>query len=264
MFVSVANENHRKPRVGLPWRTTSEEEQQNRAKLNHYIDAIEEAGGEPVPISLKFSPEDLAAVAETLDAVVLPGSPADVDPSRYGARRHPKAADADANRERTDIALLEDAFAQKKPVLAICYGTQILNVCLGGSLYGDVASELQTNIRHSREGLSKDAKDPFHTALIELGGEIGQLAAACGLEKREGKFEALVNTSHHQAIRELGSGLRAAACSPDGVIEAVEHAPHKHWLVGVQWHPERMKGDALADSLFRSLIQAARGTSARR
>jgi putative glutamine amidotransferase len=260
----VANENHRKPRVGVPWRTLREEDQQNRAKLTHYLDAVTEAGGEAVPVSLKFSPEDLAALAKTLDGVVLPGSPADVDPARYGAARHPKASAADPDRERTDVALLDDAFAHKKPVLAICYGTQILNVLLGGSLYGDVASELHTSVRHSREGMHQDAADPVHAAWIEPGGEMGQLAASCGLEKRDGRFAALVNTSHHQAIRDLGRGLRAAAYSPDGVIEAVEHAPHKNWVIGVQWHPERLKGDALAEALFRSLVQAARAASARR
>lgn len=258
------NENHRKPRVGVPWRTTNEENEQNWAKLDNYLNAVTEAGGEAVPISLRLSREELAAVAKTLDAMVLPGSPADVEPARYGAARHPKSAEADTNRERTDIALLDDAFAEKKPVLAICYGTQLLNVCLGGSLYGDIASELHTPIRHSREGLPREAADPVHPASIEAGGEIGQLAAACGLEQRDGRFEASVNTSHHQAIRDLGRGLRAAAYSPDGVIEAVEQAPHKNWVIGVQWHPERMAGDALAGALFRSLIQAARTAAARR
>ncbi len=71
-----------------------------------------------------------------------------------------------------------------------------------------------------------------------------------------------VNTSHHQSIRDLGRGLRVAAVAPDGVIEAVEHEPHKHWVVGVQWHPERMKGDALAAALFRALVQATRVAAA--
>lgn len=260
----MTSKNHARPRVGVPWRTTSEEDQQKRTKLDHYLKAITEAGGEAVPISLKRSPQDLAAIAKELDAVVLPGSPADVDPSRYGAERHPRSSDADNNRERTDIALLEDAFANEKPVLAICYGTQMLNVCLGGSLYGDIASELRTPLRHSREGLPAETADPVHSVTIESGGEIAQLAAASGLEKRDGKFEAVVNTSHHQAIRDLGRGLRVAAHSPDGVIEAVEHEPHKHWVIGVQWHPERMRGDALAAALFGALVQAARAAAARR
>ncbi len=258
----METKSHRQPRIGVPWRTTSEEDEKNWPKLDNYLRAVRETGGEAVPVSLKLSSAELAALAETLDAMVLPGSPADVEPSRYGAGRHPKAADADPNREQTDLALLDNAFARGKPVLAICYGAQLLNVCLGGSLYGDLASELNTPIRHSRDGMLKEASDPVHLVSIEPGGEIAQLAAACGLGNSGKRFEARVNTSHHQAIREPGHGLRVAAYAADGVIEAVEHEPHKHWVVGVQWHPERMAGDALADALFRALVEATRAAVA--
>ena len=148
--------------------------------------------------------------------------------------------------------------------MAICYGCQSLNVCLGGSLYQDIASELHTNIEHSKEGLAPDAPDPVHPARIESGGEIAQLAAAPGLANRGGGFEVQINTSHHQSVRDLGHGLRVAAVAPDGVIEAVEHEPHKHWVVGVQWHPERMRDHALSSALFRALVQATRAAAAHR
>src|SRR5216684_1778746 len=156
------------------------------------------------------------------------------------------------------------AVAAAKPVLAICYGCQSLNVSLGGTLYQDIASELHTSIEHSKEGLPAGAADPIHPARIEPGGEIAQLAAIAGLAKRDSGFDVQVNTSHHQAVRDLGHGLRVAALAPDGVVEAVEHEPHKHWVVGVQWHPERMKGDPLAAALFRALVQATRATVAHR
>lgn len=260
----MSSEVQHRPRVGVPWRTAKEEADRNLAKIKYYYDAIEAAGGEPVAISLALSPAELERVAKSLDAIVLPGSPADVDPARYGAARYPACADADKLREDTDYALLDDAFAAGKPVLAICYGAQLLNVCLGGSLYQDIAGELHSPIRHSKEGLPPGAADPVHPAQIEPGGEIAQLAAACGLENSGDRFEAGVNSSHHQAIRDPGRGLRVAAYAPDGVIEAVEHASHKHWVIGVQWHPERMPGDALAEALFRALIQATRAVSARR
>ncbi len=206
----------------------------------------------------------LMAQLNDMDAFVLPGAPADVNPSLYRAARHPKTHDADGNREKTDFAILEHAFAAGKPVLAICYGCQSLNVCLGGTLYQDIASELRTNIEHSKEGLPPDAPDPLHAARIEPGGELGQFAAASGLQKRDGGFDAQVNTSHHQSIRDLGHALRLAAVAPDGVIEAVEHEPHKHWVVGVQWHPERMAGHALSQSLFRALVRATRAAAAHR
>jgi putative glutamine amidotransferase len=254
----------RKPRVGLPYRTVLEEKTHKREKYDLYVEAIRAAGGEPVEISLTLDPAELKRQAAALDAVVLPGSPADVDPARYAAPRHPACAPADADRERADDALLDDAFAAGKPVLAICYGVQLLNVHLGGSLYQDIASELRSPIRHSKDGLPPGAPDPEHPARIEPGGELAQLAGACGLEISGGGFAARVNTSHHQAIRDLGRGLQVVAVAPDGVIEAVEHEAHKHWVVGVQWHPERMAGDALSAALFRALVAATRAAAARR
>jgi putative glutamine amidotransferase len=253
-----------RPRVGIPWRTSHEEAHAITNKFQYYFAAVTAAEGEPVPVSLRLSPSDLAAQVKNLDAFVLPGAPADVNPALYRATRHPKTHDADANREKTDFAVLEYAFASGKPVLAICYGCQSLNVCLGGTLYQDIASELRTSIEHSKEGLPPDAPDPIHPARIESGGEIAQLAAISGYANEDGRFDVQINTSHHQSVRELGRGLRVAAVAPDGVIEAIEHEPHKHWVVGVQWHPERMKGDALADALFRALVQATRAATAHR
>jgi putative glutamine amidotransferase len=252
------------PRVGIPWRTSHEEANGITNKLQYYFTAVTAAEGEPVSLSLQLSPNELAATIKNLDAFVLPGAPTDVNPSLYRATRHEKTHDADANREKTDFAILEHAFNSGKPVLAICYGCQSLNVCLGGSLYQDIASELRTSIEHSKEGLAPDAADPVHPARIEPGGEIAQLAAISGIPKRDGGFDVQINTSHHQSVRDLGHGLRVAAVAPDGVIEAVEHEPHKHWVVGVQWHPERMTGDALAAALFRALVQATRAAAAHR
>src|SRR6266852_3735340 len=244
-----------RPRVGIPWRTSHEEANQITNKLQYYFAAVTEAAGEPIPISLQLSPQQLAAQIKDLDAFVLPGGPADVNPSLYRAARHEKTHHADSNREKTDFAILEHAFASGKPVLAICYGCQSLNVCLGGTLYQDIASELHTKIEHSKDGLPPDAPDPLHPARIAPGVEIAQLAASSGLVNSGHGFDVQINTSHHQSVRDLGHGLRVAAVAPDGVIEAIELEPHKHWVVGVQWHPERMKGDALAAALFRALVQ---------
>src|SRR2546423_2324655 len=247
-----------RPRVGIPWRTTQEEDQGIRKKLDYYFRSVTQADAEPFALSLKLPKDQLLAQIRDLDAFDRPGGPADVNPSLYRAQRLPKAHDADADREETDFAILEHAFAAGKPVLAICYGCQSLNVALGGSLYQDIASELHTNIEHSKEGLSPDAPDPLHAARIDSGGELAQLAAASGLTARAGGFDVQVNTSHHQSIRDLGRGLRIAARAPDGIIEAVEHEPHKHWVLGVQWHPERMPDDVLCGALFRALVQATR------
>ncbi len=253
-----------RPRVGIPWRTSHEEANKITNKLKYYFAAVSAAEGEPVHVSLQLSPNELAAQVRNLDAFVLPGAPTDVNPALYRAPRHQKTHDADPNREKTDFAILEHAFASGKPVLAICYGCQSLNVCLGGSLYQDISSELHTDIEHTKEGLAPDAPDPIHPARIEPGGEIAQLAAISGLTNPAGGFDVQINTSHHQSVRDLGHGLRVAAVAPDSVVEAVEHEPHKHWVVGVQWHPERMKDHALSSALFGALVQATRAAAAHR
>ena len=127
-----------KPRVGVPYRTTAEEAVNKRDRYDFYLQAIHQAGGNPVEVSLNLSPANLEKLAASLDAVALPGSPSDVDPARYAAACLAATADADPQRERTDCALLDHAFAHHKPVLAICYGTQLLNVFLGGSLVQDI------------------------------------------------------------------------------------------------------------------------------
>jgi putative glutamine amidotransferase len=253
-----------RPRVGIPWRTSHEEVNRITNKLQYYFAAVAAAEGEPVHVSLQLSPNELATQIKDLDAFVLPGAPTDVNPALYRSPRQEKTHDADSDREKTDFAILEHAFASGKPILAICYGCQSLNVCLGGTLYQDIASELHTSIEHSKSGLPPDAADPIHPARIDAGGEIAQLAAISGLANSGRGFDAQINTSHHQCIRDVGRGLRVAAVAPDGVIEAVEHEPHKHWVVGVQWHPERMAGDALAAALFRALLQATRAAAAHR
>lgn len=265
---SVNVTNADAPRVGVPYRTLEEETAGRHENHGNYMRAIREAGGEPVAISLTLEPAQLKRIAESLDAFVLPGSPADVDPALYRAARSPECHPADPARERADYALIKNAFIATKPLLAICYGAQILNVCLGGTLYQDIASELHSPIDHTKTKIAKGAPDPIHNVGIVPGGELAQLAAECGLEISGGKFEARVNTSHHQSIRDVGQGLRVAAVAPDGVIEAVEHEPHKHWVVAVQWHPERptqeAQGDALSAALFRALVAATRTAAARR
>jgi len=249
MSVSMANERANKPRVGVPWRTLSEETQNKRPKIDSYLKAVAHAGGEPVLLSLETPAEELHELARTLDAFVLPGSPADVDPSRYGAAKHPKAAKADAARERVDFALLDHALETHKPVLTICYGTQLLNVYMGGSLVQDIPDELGGPIRHDRDD---DAPDSMHTAKIE-GGRLLKLAGATELS---------VNSSHHQSVRKAAAKLKVTARAPDGVVEALEYTGPDDWVVGVQWHPERIddaaSGAALSRALFKELMAEAR------
>ena len=186
-------------------------------------------------------------LALTLDAVVLSGSPADVEPSLFHAARIPKTADPDAARERTDFALLDHAVTEQKPVLAICYGVQSLNVFLGGPLVQDIPSEIHTRIQHAWTG--HEGPEPHHEVTFDPGSRLAQMA---------GGNQVRVNSSHHQSVLRPGRNLRVVAHAPDGVIEAVEWTGDANWIVGVQWHPERMVAtDDFAQSLFRELAAAA-------
>ena len=246
----MASDTSPKPRVGIPYRTRNEELKGERGKYDKYRDAVVRAGGEPVEVSLGLSAEELGRLAGSLDAVVLTGSPADVNPSLYGAPRNPASVEADPDREHTDFALLEHAFAEHKPVLAICYGVQSMNVFLGGTLIQDIPSELHTPIQHPWSNRDKGAPEPFHAAKIESGSRLRELTGA---------DEVGVNSSHHQSILDPGRSLRIAARAPDGVVEAVEWTGDSNWVTGVQWHPERMaETDALSQRLFGALIEVAR------
>jgi putative glutamine amidotransferase len=244
--------------VGIPWRTTEEQHEGKRDKLDFYFHAVRKAGAEPLEVSLEQSPEQLARQLEQLDAFVLPGSPADVDPRRYGASRHPRTKTLDPNRDATDEAILAHAFRSSKPVLAICYGCQILNIHLKGSLIQDIPEVRPARpnaVPHGTTDLAAGAKggDQNHDAVLAAGSVLAKLAESS---------TAHINSSHHQAIDQPGEKLRVTAQAPDGTIEAVEWTGDSNWVVGVQWHPERMPDDPLAQRLFQQFVAAARAREA--
>lgn len=237
------------PRVGIPYRARNEELNNNRVAYDHYLTSAAGAGFETAEISLGLSKPELMGLAQHLDAFIFPGSPADVDPELYGASHSAKCTEPDPHREQTDYALFEYAFAERKPILAICYGIQSLNVYLGGRLVQDIPSEVQTTIQHSWP--KHAGPEPHHTVAIEPGSKLAELARGAN---------ARINSSHHQAVLTPGRQLRATAHAPDGVVEAVEWTGASNWVVGVQWHPERMTagGDPLANAVFAALAVAAR------
>jgi len=244
-----------RPRVGIPWRTTDEQREGKRDKLDFYFQAVRKAGAEPLEVSLEQSPAQLARQLAELDAFVLPGSPADVDPSRYGASRQPETKNLDPKRDATDDAILAHAFSSSKPVLAICYGCQILNVHLKGSLIQDIHTQKPEALAHGHTDLPPGERkgDARHPASFAADSRLASLNGATGAE---------VNSSHHQAIDRPGEHLRVTAQAPDGIVEAVEWTGDSNWVVGIQWHPERMPDDPLAQSLFQQFVAAARAREA--
>jgi len=215
-----------------------------RRAYEKYLCSVRAAGGEPVEISLASSPAEVSRKAASLDGFVLPGSPHDIEPRRFGSSAHTQNTRPDKRREQTDDTLIDHAFATGKPVLAICYGAQSLNVHLHGTLVQDIPSELPHAQDHDG-GAHRDQS--LH--LIRL--------QSTRLADLAGALTARVNSSHHQSVGKPGRGLRVSARTADGVIEALEWTAGPEWVVGVQWHPERMPDDPFASAIFRRLVSEA-------
>jgi len=231
------------PRIAIPEPNFADKEYSERS-WPQYARAVQFAGGEPVLVPLRDSPAKVAQLVASCEGVLLPGSPADVNPQKYGEEAEPDCAAADAAREAVDELLLQDASNLYKPLLGICYGFQSLNVWRGGTLL----QHLKTTVNHTAGKAIAEA----HT--IELDGR-SRLRRILGLGSRT---TMMVNSSHHQAIGILGDGLiKAAWSTEDGVVEAAE-VHGDQFLMGVQWHPERVLDEnKSAQCLFQSFVDAA-------
>ncbi len=217
--------------------------------LPQYEHAIRLAGGEPLIIPLDRPNEEIARLVTLASAILLPGSPADVDPEKYGAAVHPKTAAADPRRDNADELLLQDAHNMRKPILAICYGLQSLNVWRTGTLLQHIEGAVEHN--------AKTKGGRAHTVRIEPESRLSRILAGAAPDSVRPEW---VSSSHHQAVETPGDGLRIVArCPDDDVIEAVEDPSGEHFVVGVQWHPERtVDEDPFSLALFRALVEAAR------
>ena len=199
-----------------------------------YVRAVERAGGRALLV-----PPSEEGVDETLDALhglILSGG-SDLDPETYGQEAHPETRGVAPERDRAELALLEAALARDLPVLAVCRGSQVLNVALGG----DLVQHLPDVVGDDKHKHTPGAFADHDVSLAEgtrLAGLLGEHAA--------------VKSHHHQGFGRLGRGLREAARAEDGAVEAVE-APERTFALGVLWHPE--EGEDLR--LFEALVQAA-------
>jgi len=229
-------------RIAVPEPTSTNADYNERA-LPQYVDALKSAGAEPVVVPLHESQERVAKLLATVQGILLPGSPHDVDPQRYGETRIAECAEDDPARTAADELLLQDAFNLRKPILAICHGAQTLNVWRNGSLIQDLKTDV--NHRPGREVVEA------HPVRIAEGSRLAQILSAT--------VDIPVNSSHHQAIQRPGDNLRVTAVSsPDQVIEAIELDAPEHFVIGVQWHPERSYAQSSASrAIFSSFVQAA-------
>ncbi len=226
-----------KPRIAIPL-PTSTDFAYNQGSWPQYAAAVERAGGIPVEVRLSATPAEIAHLAGTCQGILLPGSPADVNPHKYGQEPDPSTAPTDLPRENVDELLLQDAHNLYKPLLCICYGTQSLNVWRGGTLVQDLTI-LPVNHKAGRSVVIA------HTAAVAPHSLLAALTTKEEAPVKDDFLRLPINSSHHQALGIPGDGLHVVArCPQDGVIEAVEGGQSAengagHFVLGLQWHPER-------------------------
>lgn len=220
-----------------------------------YVDGVAGAGGVPVVLPPVGDEGTAEAVVSSLDGLLLSGG-SDLDPGYYGESPVPELGPTIPERDAFEMALVGVALRRGMPVFGICRGMQVLNVALGGTLFQDLPSQMDhlVLLGHRQE---TPKWQPTHEVEVDGGSQVAGIM---------GTGELKVNSYHHQAIKDLASGLVAVAHAPDGVVEAVEWRDlSQRWLVGVQWHAEAMRDAAPQhSSLFEAHVSAAKHHALRR
>jgi len=209
-----------------------------------YVRAVERAGGIPLVIPILRSNKDIQLMIDRLDGLIVSGGN-DVNPRLYGEEIDGKTGLLTPERDIMEIAALLYAIAQRDiPVLAICRGMQILNVAFGGTLVQD----LQQEGWRDHALVSVPVGHHAHTVNIAAGSLLAQIVGDDPIE---------VNSYHHQAVRQVAADFGQSAVSADGVVEAIEMAG-RHFVLGLQWHPEMLADDPVSLQLFQAFTDACR------
>lgn len=214
-----------------------------------YLTAVRAAGGVPVVLPPVLSAEDAAAALASVDALILSGGE-DIAPARYGEEVLNATVEVNGARDTSDFLLATEALRRGLPILGICRGEQLTNVVLGGSLYQDIPSQVGSAIRHRQ---SEPDGVPTHMIYIEAGSHLHGLLGADSL---------MVNSFHHQAVKDPGAGVHVVARAADGVVEAWEYDGSKRAsILCVQFHPELLYargGNTTFLPIFQDLVHRAR------
>lgn len=208
--------------------------------------AIVAAGGLPLLLPIHIDPADAAALLERCDGILFSGG-ADMDPACYGEEVLENCGGIDVERDAAEIAYFNAAHKAHLPMFGICRGHQVINVLMGGDLYQDLPTGFvrENALQHRSRGAGDTL---LHSIRVESGSMLEKIIHGAAMR---------TTSTHHQAVRKIGDGLRAVGYAADGVIEALEGAG-EDFILTVQWHPElRYAREEHALDLFRALVEAA-------
>lgn len=222
---------------------TCGQDQENCSVTRYYGEAIQKAGGIPVLLPVTGDQKLMEAYAGKLDGLLLSGG-GDIDPALFGEEPLRGLGPVDPERDLFELELCRLFLADNKPILGICRGMQVLNVACGGTVYQDLVRQKPESLEHQQKAPKNRVS---HQVIVESSSLLRGLLKETVLR---------VNSFHHQAVKDLGQGLKAVAKAADGVIEGVEK--ETGFVLGVQWHPERLWQDYEEQGrLFMAFIKAA-------
>ncbi len=213
-----------------------------------YVRAIEELGGIPLILPLVAGPSARRRLLDGVDGLLITGSGPDLPPRLYGERQRYPFPLVSQRRADFELELVHQARLRDLPLLGICGGMQTINVACGGSLFQDIPSQVERALNHRQKTKPTRVSHPVAVTPKSL------------LRHIVGQATLLVNSSHHQSVKQVAPSLVASATAPDGIVEAIE-SPSLRFFLAVQWHPEFLFDRHEAHKkLFTALLRAARRT----
>ncbi len=234
-----------KPLIGITTRNGKDGDGHPTTTLQHsYSLAVLQAGGIPIPIPSMLPADDFLDLYSRLDGILFSGG-GDVSLEYFDGSDHPRIGEVDEKRDTTEITLMRTAVQDKKPLLGICRGAQVMNVALGGTLYTHIIDQLKGAVDHDYPGSLR--RTIVHPVNVDESSRAAEIFGETLLH---------VNSLHHQGLKDIAPGLKVVGYAPDGLPEVVELPGHPY-AVGVQWHPEWLTDQPAMQRLFKSFVKAA-------